>query len=66
MRAIKTASTNRFRKDTNVNIPINTWVHVAVTFDGTNVRTYKDGVLLDTYSSYLGEGISPDGGCLTF
>ena len=27
-------------------LPLNTWVHLATTYDGANVRTYADGVLL--------------------
>lgn len=29
-------------------IPKNKWVHLAITFDGSNIRFYADGVLVDT------------------
>ena len=32
----------------NVVVPINTWTHIAVTFEGTTVKFYKNGVLSDT------------------
>lgn len=65
MRAIRTPNQNWFWQNTTINIPINTRVHVAVTFDGTTVRSYKDGVLVNTYTGYPSEGISNDNGCLT-
>jgi hypothetical protein len=35
--------------------PLNVWVHVAATFDGTTIRVYQDGVLKgsDTYTDPL-------------
>jgi hypothetical protein len=32
----------------------NTWHHACVTTDGTNVKTYKDGVLIHTYTTGAG------------
>jgi hypothetical protein len=32
----------------SVSIPANEWVHLAVTFEGTTVKYYKNGVLADT------------------
>jgi hypothetical protein len=32
-------------------LPVNTWSHVAVTYDGTDVRIYLNGVLRDTTTS---------------
>ncbi len=34
--------------DSGVKLPLNTWSHVAVTYDGANVRTYVGGVLTRT------------------
>ncbi len=33
------------------NIPLNTWVHLVGTYDGTNIRIYVDGVLQGTTSA---------------
>lgn len=33
---------------TNFTVTANVWTHIAVTYDGTNVRFYKDGILVST------------------
>ena len=32
----------------NIVVPANVWTHIAVTFEGTTVKFYKNGVLSDT------------------
>jgi hypothetical protein len=32
----------------NVVIPMNVWTHIALTFEGTAVKFYKDGILVET------------------
>jgi hypothetical protein len=34
-----------------ITIPVNTWVHIVMTFDGTTFRAYKDGI--EKYSKTL-------------
>jgi hypothetical protein len=41
-------------------IPQNTWTHVAVSFDGTNARTYINGLLTDTVAFSMGDVNSGD------
>lgn len=39
--------------DTGVNIEVGEWMHLALTYDGTYVRTYKNGLLVDTREKTL-------------
>jgi len=39
--------------DTGIDITAGTWTHIALTYDGTNIRTYKNGVLVDTRAKAL-------------
>lgn len=41
---------NRIQVTTNADIPLNTWVHVAGTFDGSQVVLYIDGSVAKTQS----------------
>jgi hypothetical protein len=34
--------------DSGVHVPLNKWTHVGATYDGSNVRTYQNGVLTKT------------------
>jgi hypothetical protein len=43
-----TSSSYAYRTSSGAGITTNTWQHVAVTFDGTNVRFYKNGALITT------------------
>jgi gliding motility-associated-like protein len=54
------------------NVPLNTWVHLAVTFNGSTVTFYIDGVVDQTFTSaatslaavpYLRIGSHHSGGC---
>jgi len=54
--AVNNTDTVRFRirnslaavVDTTTTMPLNTWTNLVGTFDGSNVRIYKDGVLANT------------------
>ncbi|MFA6400141.1 MAG: FISUMP domain-containing protein [Salinivirgaceae bacterium] len=37
-------------RDVSFDFPYDTWMHVGVTFDGTNLRCYINGALIDTHS----------------
>lgn len=39
---------------TGRDVSLNTWVHLALTFDGTEVRTYMNGQLVGTQSGQIG------------
>jgi len=39
--------------DTGIDIAIGDWTHIVLTYDGTNVRAYKDGALVDTTAKAL-------------
>jgi len=51
-------------------LALSTWHHIAVTFDGSNIRTYKNGALADTtaYSGTIAFGATtyPSLGCLYY
>lgn len=51
-------------------LALTTWHHIAVTFDGSNIRTYKNGALADTtaYSGTIAFGATtyPSLGCLYY
>jgi hypothetical protein len=32
-------------------LTLNTWVHVALSFDGTTIRLYRDGIEVTTFSN---------------
>ncbi len=38
-------------KMSTISIPLNTWTHVAITWDGTNIKFYKNGILSQTISA---------------
>ncbi len=59
--AIMTNTISWYWQDTGIGIPINTWVHVALTYDGSYVRTYYNGALSHT-SAYSGD-ITPTSYC---
>jgi len=46
---------------TSVVVPLNTWVHLAVTYDGTNLRMFQNGVLTKTQA-----GVTAGSGAGTF
>jgi hypothetical protein len=46
----QTASSNY---DTGIDIAVGNWTHVVLTYDGTNVMAYKNGVLVDTRAKAL-------------
>jgi hypothetical protein len=52
---IRNAPTNRLSKVDTAVIPLNVWVHLAVTYDGSRdlsgFKLYKDGVLVTSFSS---------------
>ena len=37
-----------FFQTSNMNITAGSWIHIAITYDGTDIRVYKDNVLKDT------------------
>src|SRR5581483_6715243 len=57
---------------TGLQMPLNTWMHLAATFDGSTFRFYTNGVLAGTGSGTLGPpnnaplAIGSSGGCLYF
>ncbi len=42
-------------------VPLNTWSHVALTFDGTAARTYFNGNLIRTVNNLSGTGANSNG-----
>ncbi|MCX6554213.1 MAG: LamG domain-containing protein [Candidatus Aminicenantes bacterium] len=44
--AITTIGTN----NAHCSVSLNTWTHIAGTYDGTNIRIYRNGTLMDTMS----------------
>ncbi|MBU1038852.1 DUF2341 domain-containing protein [Patescibacteria group bacterium] len=38
-------------RDSNTAIPLNQWTHVAITWDGSNIKWYLNGVLDKTYAA---------------
>jgi len=54
--ALKTAETWEWH-NTEIKIPTNQWVHVAITYNGSHVKAYKDGSLESTIAD-------PDGGAV--
>jgi hypothetical protein len=57
------ANGNRVDLETGVNISLNTWTHLAMTFDGSTktLNVYKDGVLIGSGSNPLVGSIDPSG-----
>jgi len=57
---------------TGMNLPLNTWTHLAATFDGTTYRFYINGALVASAAGTLGPinsaplVIGGSGGCSTF
>ncbi len=49
----------------STDVPINTWTHIAGTWDGTDIRVFINGVQ-DGIASYSGGVLSGDGGNVTF
>ncbi len=43
----------------SVNFPINVWTHLALSYDGTNARFYKDGLLVGSTAQTV-SGTGPD------
>ncbi len=39
--------------DTGIDIAIGAWTHIVLTYNGTNIRAYKDGALVDTTAKAL-------------
>ncbi len=60
------------RVNTGVNLPLNTWTHLAGTFDGTTFRLYLNGQLAGSAAGTLGPAnaapliIGGSGSCQTF
>src|SRR5204863_221276 len=57
------ANGNRVDLSTGVNISLNTWTHLAMTFDGSTktLNIYKDGVLIGSGSNPQVGSINPSG-----
>lgn len=47
-----------YDRDAEVNLPINEWHHIAVTFGGGNMIFYIDGVAVKTWDNTPGEAMS--------
>jgi hypothetical protein len=50
---------NKYHRSNILSISNNTWYHVVLDYDGTDVKIYLDGVEIDSYE-YDGDGILPD------
>jgi hypothetical protein len=46
-----TSSSYAFRTSSGAAIAANIWQHIAVTYDGTNIRFYKNGALISTVAA---------------
>lgn len=55
--AIATANPGWTWISTGFTAPLNTWSHIAVTYDGSSIKTYANGTLIHTYA---GSGIIGD------
>jgi hypothetical protein len=49
------STTDRAARGTT-KLPLNTWTHLATTYDGTNQRFYVNGILVGTTLSPAGSG----------
>ena len=48
---IATSSGNQFHENINFGFVADEWIHFAMSWDGTNTRYYKNGILTDTKST---------------
>ena len=44
---------------TSTVVPLNTWSHIAASYDGTNVRLFQNGILTSTISTSAGTSTNP-------
>lgn len=55
---IHSADDKYYDRDAEVNLPINEWHHIAVTFGGGNMIFYIDGVAVKTWDNTPGDAMS--------
>jgi len=58
---VHSATDQYYDRDAEVNLPINEWHHIAVTFGGGNMIFYIDGVAVKTWDNTPGDAMSISG-----
>jgi hypothetical protein len=48
---------NSYNFDTGIDIPLGQWTHIAFTYDGTDIRAYKNAELISTTARTLATGL---------